>query len=291
MVYYYKSKFPSIDDVVIAKVINISEYGIEVKLIEYNDIKGFINCGEVSRKKKVNFNKLLTINKDILVHVMQVDETNCMIDLSKRTMGDEDVKQFTDTHKSHMQLYNLFKQLYMKINNINELNKINQEELHEFMCETLFELQTEFENDYLIEKITNKETNNEIIESIDFESLPNPNITVDLFKKTLDEYIDKKINRVKPELTETVKLMTYGVLGLADIKYTLDFKSFDEFTELDKDFDIKINYISSSVYSIILNQKEFDLTTQYSIEEAILVLKKEIKKRAMEKGIQNQVVL
>jgi translation initiation factor 2 alpha subunit (eIF-2alpha) len=152
MVYYYKKKLPSIDDVVIAKVINISEYGIEVKLIEYNNITGFINCSEISRKKKVNLNKLLTVGKDILVHVIQVDETKSMIDLSKRTISDDDVKQFTETHRTHIQLYNLFKQLYMKINNIIELNKLNQDELHNFMCNTLFEIQTEFENDYLFEK-------------------------------------------------------------------------------------------------------------------------------------------
>jgi len=289
MVYYYKKKLPSIDDVVIAKVMSISEYGIEVKLIEYNDITGFINCGEVSRKKKVNFNKLLTIGKDILVHVIQVDESKNMIDLSKRTISDEDVKQFTDIHKIHIQLYNLFKQLYMKINNINELNKINQEDMHEFMCNTLFEIQTEFENEYIIEKIINKETNNEIIESIDFDSIPN--ITFDIFKKNLDDYIDKKINRTKPELTETIKLMTYNATGLADIKYTLDFKSFNEFSELEKDYDIKINYISGSVYSIIINQKDFDLVGQSPIDNAILILKKEIKRRAVEKQLQNQIVV
>ena len=289
MVYYYKKKFPSIDDVVIAKVMNISQYGIEVKLMEYNDIKGFINCSEVSRKKKINFNKLLTIGKDILVHVIQVDESKGMIDLSKRTISDDDIKQFTEIHKSHIQLYNLFKQLYMKINNIIELEKLNQEDLYNFMCNTLFEIQNEFENDHLIEKITNKETNNEIIESIDFDSIPN--ITNNSFKQILDEYIDKKINRTKQELTETIKLMTYNLTGLADIKYVLDFKSFDEFSELDKDFDIKINYISSSVYSIILDQKNFDLVRQTTIEEAIVLIKKEIKKRSLEKNIQNQIVL
>lgn len=289
MVYYYKKKFPSIDDVVIAKVINISEYGIEVKLIEYNGITGFINCGEVSRKKKVNLNKLLTVGKDILVHVIQVDEDKSMIDLSKRTISDEDVKQFTDTHRTHIQLYNLFKQLYMKINNITELNKINQDELHNFMCNTLFEIQTEFENDYLLEKITNKETNNEIIESIDFESI-SP-ITCEEFKKNLNEHIDKKINRIKPELTETIKLMTYSATGLADIKFALDYKSFNEYSELEKDFDIKINYISCSVYSIILNQKDFDLIGQFTINDAILLIKKQIKQRAIEKQIQNQIVL
>jgi translation initiation factor 2 alpha subunit (eIF-2alpha) len=289
MVYYYKKKLPSIDDVVVAKVINISAYGIEVKLIEYNNITGFINCGEVSRKKKVNLNKLLTVGKDILVHVIQVDETKNMIDLSKRTISDDDVKQFTNIHKTHIQLYNLFKQLYMKINNITELNKIIQEDMHDFMSTTLFEIQTKFENEYIIEKITNKEIYGEIIESIDFDSMPN--ITLDIFKKNLDEYIDKKINRTKPELTETIKLMTYNDTGLSDIKYALDFKSFNEFDELKKDYDIKINYISGSIYSIILNQKDFDLIGQSSIEDAILVFKKEIKKRAIEKQIQNQIVI
>ena len=289
MVYYYKKKFPSIDDVVIAKVINISEYGIEVKLIEYNNITGFINCSEVSRKKKVNLNKLLTVGKDILVHVIQVDESKLMIDLSKRTISDDDIKQFTDTHRAHIQLYNLFKQLYMKINNIIELNKINQDELHNFMCNTLFEIQTEFDNIYLLENITNKETNNDIIESIDFESI-SP-ITCEEFKKNLNEYIDKKINRIKPELTETIKLMTYSATGLADIKFALDYKTFNEYCELEKDFDIKINYISCSVYSIILNQKDFDIVGKSSIDDAILLIKKQIKQRAIEKQIQNQIVI
>ena len=62
MVYYYKNKFPDTDDIVIGIVEKISEYGIEVSLIEYNELKGFINCGEVSRKKRVNFNKIFKLN-------------------------------------------------------------------------------------------------------------------------------------------------------------------------------------------------------------------------------------
>ena len=44
MVYYYKKKLPVIDDIVIAKVINISSYGIKVSLTEYNNIFGFKRC-------------------------------------------------------------------------------------------------------------------------------------------------------------------------------------------------------------------------------------------------------
>lgn len=288
MVYYYKKKLPSIDDVVIAKVINISEYGIEVSLVEYNGVTGFINCSEVSRKKKVNFNKLLTIGKDILVHVLQVDENKNMIDLSKRTIGDDDVKLFTDTHRSHIQLYNLFKQLYMKIYNI-VIEKISQEELHKFLCLTLFELQTEFENEHLLSTLVNRETNNEIIDSIDFDSIEELNR--EQFKSVLDDYIDKKINRSKPELSDTIKLMTYSATGVADIKYTLDFKSFENFDELKADFDIKINYMTSSIYSIIICQKDFDIKGNKTINEVNTFIKQEIKKRAIEKNLQNQILL
>jgi len=288
MVYYYKKKLPSVDDVVIAKVTNISEYGIEVLLVEYNGATGFINCSEVSRKKKVNFNKLLTIGKDILVHVLQVDNEKNMIDLSKRTIGDDDIKLFTDTHRSHIQLYNLFKQLYMKIYNLG-IEKISHEELHKFLCLTLFELQTEFENEYLNTKLVCKETNTEIIDSIDFESIDG--LSKEQFKSILDDYIDKKINRTKPELTETIKLMTYSSTGVVDIKYTLDFKSFENFSELKDDFDIKINYMTGSAYSIVITQKDFDLKGNKTIDEINTFIKQEIKKRAIEKQIQNQIVL
>jgi translation initiation factor 2 alpha subunit (eIF-2alpha) len=80
MVYYYKKKIPEIDDIVIARVEKISKLGIEVTLNEYNGIGAFINCGEVSRKKKVNFNTLLTVGKDVLLNVIQVDESKNYID-------------------------------------------------------------------------------------------------------------------------------------------------------------------------------------------------------------------
>lgn len=288
MVYYYKKKLPSIDDIVVAKVEKISELGIEVTLNEYNGIRGFINCGEVSRKKKVNFNKLLTVGKDILLNVIQVDEKKGFIDLSKRTIGDDDIKSFNEKHKLHIYLYNIFKHVYMKLKNTEKLDKINDVELYNFMCISLFQLQTVFENEYMCEKIVLKDFNLEIIESINFDILKYSSLDI---KKIIDEYIDNKINRTKPELTETIKLMTYSSNGLEELKYTLDYRSFVEFEDLTKDFEIYINYITGSVYSLIIKQKEFELTGSIVIDDAISLIKKEIKKRALEKQIQNQIVI
>jgi translation initiation factor 2 alpha subunit (eIF-2alpha) len=288
MVYYYKKKIPAIDDIVIARVEKISELGIEVTLGEYNDIRGFINCSEVSRKKKVNFNKILTVGKDVFLNVIQIDEVKQFIDLSKRTMTDEDIKLFGEKHKLHIQLYNIFKHIFMKLKNIDRPDNIIDDELHNFMCDSLFQIQTEFENEFINEKILSKDTNLEILNSIDFNEL---GYSQENFKNVLEDYIENKINRVKPEKTETIKLMTYSLTGLTDLKYTLDYKSFTEFEEISRDFEIKLNYITGSVYSIIIGQKNFDLSGTNSIDDALTNIKKEIKKRALEKQIQNQIVI
>lgn len=295
MVYYYKKKIPNIDDIVIARVEKISELGIEVNLNEYNDIKGFINCSEVSRKKKVNFNKLLTVGKDVLLNVIQVDKIKNFIDLSKRTISDEDIKNFTENHKLHIHLYNIFKYIFVKLKNFdNNKIEINQEELYNFMCGTLFHIQLNLNNDnnYINEKILYKDTNLEILNFIDLELIDNfNNLSIEKIKDILDEYIGTKINRIKPQKMETIKLMTYSITGLSDLKYTLDFKTFPEYSNLINDFEIKINYITGSIYSIIMEQKNYELEANINIDEAFIIIKKEIKKRAIEKYIQNQILI
>lgn len=287
MVYYYKKKIPSIDDIVIARVEKISPYGIDVVLVEYNDIKGFINCNEVSRKKKVNLNKLLTVGKEILLNVIQVDEIKGYIDLSKRTISDEDIKLFTEKHKQYIQLYNIFKYIFMKLFNI-EKSTIDEDKLYNFMSDTLWELQIEYENQDIISKLITKNSNLEILEEINYEQ---KNFTIEQLKIIINEYIKEKLNRIKPYLTETIKLMTYSLTGLLDIKYSLDIESFECYENLKNDFDIKLTYMTNSIYSIIIEQIEFDLKNSITIEDAISIVKTEIKKRAIEKNIQNQIVI
>ena len=146
-----------------------------------------------------------------------------------------------------------------------------------------------------MEKILNKEMNNEILEIIDYEQLinlfDNKTINLDEFKLIVNEYIDTKINRVKPQINETIKLMTYSSTGLSDIKYSMDWKSFPFYNDTLSDFDIKINYISGSIYSLVVEQKEFDLKGSNTIDDIVTLIKKEIKTRAIEKKIQNQIVI
>lgn len=288
MVYIYGRKVPDIDEIVIAKVIKVSEYGVSVTLNEYGDIDGFINCGEVSRKKRVNMNKLLVVGKNVLLNVLRVDKDKKYIDLSKRTVCEEDIKIFQEKHKIHTRLYQMFCYIFMKSYGISDYTKIegNNEELFEFMENTLWYLQTKYENDYIIEKISNKTDFENLINEIDFTCL---DVNKQEFSQHIVNFIDSKINRNKPELTEHIKLTTLKEDGLNDIKYILDFENYDFYDKFFQDFDLNITFESSTVYLLNIKQKDFDIKGEYNINSLSNSIKNEIKNRSIEKSVQYKI--
>jgi translation initiation factor 2 alpha subunit (eIF-2alpha) len=286
--YIYNKQYPDIDEIVIAKVTKISEYGITVTLTEYNNIEGFMNCTEVSRKKKVNLNKLLIIGKEILLNVIRIDKEQNLIDLSKRTISSDDEKMFNDKHTIYVKLYRFFVNIFMKFKNINDHVAIDDIELCNFMKNTLWTIQDEFDNDFINETIFNKLTNNDIIEKFNFNSI---GITHNELIKIINDYIDKKINRIKPELFDSIKLTTLNINGVEDIKWVLNFKNYSFFSELNKDYDIDICYTSSSIYTINVKQKNFTVIDNCSISDALNLIKNEIKLRCVEKIIKNNIFL
>ena len=156
------------------------------------------------------------------------------------------------------------------------------------MSFTLWKIQKAFDEEYITNRIFCKTTNSELIDEIDFDSIDIPK---EEFTAIINNFIDNKINRVKPEASEEVKLTSLNINGLNDIKYALNFKEFSFYSELEKDFEIKIICTSSSIYSITIKQKEFDLVDSLSIKEVIDKLKNEIKIRSVEKSILNNISL
>lgn len=288
--YIYNKKFPDIDEIVLTKVTNISEYGVNVLLTEYGNIEGFMNCTEVSRKKRVNLNSLLVIGKEIPLNVIRVDKEKKLIDLSKRTISEEDIKLFDERHILYVKLYKLFTLLFMKCKNIADYAIIDNEELYNFLGNTLWKIQQDFNNnnELIITKILNKSTNQKILDYIDFKLIE---IKKSVFIDILNHYIDTKVNRVKPELTEPIKLTTLHIDGLEHIKYVLDYKNFSFYSDISNDFNIEILSMASSIYNINIKQKEFSLTQNKSINQVFEIIKEEIKNKCSEKNIKNNIVL
>ncbi len=282
MVYLFKRKFPKRDDLVIARIEAIHPNVIDVVLPEYNNISGLITYSELSRKKKQrDIDKILIIGKESVMLVMNSDQDSGTIDLSKRDVKDTEVEDYMNRMRLHKILYNLFKYILLKLKGIDDIEKITEEELYPYLTDSLFEIQEEsgLENQEIYNKLLNKEENSQILDFIDYENIY---YKKEDFKEVLDHYIDTKINIKKDSETTNFRMLTYGVNGLDDIKYTLDFENFTIYENISKYFDIEITYISASNYSMVLNQKEVGLG---NIKESIGQLVEEIAKRAREKNI------
>ena len=302
MVFFYNKILPEIDEVVIAKVENITTFGVEVVLKEYDNIKGFINYSEVSRKKKFKINKILSLNKDILLIVIAVDVEKGYIDLSKRSISDDEIELFNNKNKKYLQIYKIFKYIYFKIKKYDKIENINENDLYCFLQKSLWKILDIYELDILYEKIQKKDINNDIINLIEITEL---NILPNDIKIILDNYIETKLNISLPCLVKPIKLISYNYDGLNDIKYVLNYKSFNNYKETTYSYNISIHYLSDANYNININQIENSDNNNYNnndnndyndknlniknnikeIEEVYNYLYEEIKKRASEKKV------
>ena len=281
MVYLFKRKFPKPDDLVMAKIISVNKNGIDVALPEYNNITGFIIFTEVSRKKKRDIDKIVFIGNEMVMLVIKTDEEKGYIDLSKRDVKDSEVKEYDNKIKLHKNLYNLFKYILLKLKGIEDINKITEEELYPFLSKTLFEIQeeSELDNKSILDKLLNKELNTEMLNLIEYEDLY---WKLDDLKEILDHYIDTKINTKKDSKKTNFMMLTYGLDGLMDIKYTLDYKSFVFYPNISELFDVEITYTSATNYALSIDQKEFGMG---QIDDCLSLLVNEISSRAKERNL------
>lgn len=74
----------------------ISEIGAHVRLLEYDNLEGMILMSELSRRRIRSVNKLIRVGKSESVLVIRIDKDKDYIDLSKRRVQPEDVKQCED---------------------------------------------------------------------------------------------------------------------------------------------------------------------------------------------------
>ena len=93
---YYQSKFPQLDEIVMANVNRIQDIGAYCTLLEFNDIEGMILMSEVSRRRIRSLNKHLRVGRNECVVVIRVDEEKGYIDLSKRRVSAEEAERFQE---------------------------------------------------------------------------------------------------------------------------------------------------------------------------------------------------
>merc|ERR1711991_874417 len=80
-----------IDEVVMVKILNVTDLGATCILLEYDNIEGFIASSDYSRKRIRSVKKLIRVGKQEVLQVLRVDEEKGYVDLSKKLLTPEDI--------------------------------------------------------------------------------------------------------------------------------------------------------------------------------------------------------
>eukprot|EP01032_Pedospumella_encystans_P007842 gene7842-9351_t len=90
---FYEKLYPAPEELVLVKVTDVGDMGAYAKLLEYNDMEGFILLPEMGRRRVRSKATRLKVNRLEVVRVIRVDKEKGYIDLSKRTVGPEDIEK------------------------------------------------------------------------------------------------------------------------------------------------------------------------------------------------------
>ena len=278
MVYLYKNKKPELNDIVLAKIIDINNLNIVASLIDYDNLTAYISYAELSRKKRYKLHKIVTVGKEVITQITGFNNKKNYAELSIRALNDTDIEEFTNFRKKYQNLYNLWRYVFMKLNpELNmDINKIDNDKINIFMENTLWlleeyfnEKEEEFNLEEIYKNLINSEMNHLLLEKI-------TNYDPIEIKKILDTYSSIKVIPVKQTKNHEFTAYSYELDGLQNIKNAFNYELFETFRELSEKYEISVLYMSGNKYSLNIKQKKA-MSDDINIVYDFLI--QEIKKR------------
>ena len=94
------TSYPNINDITMVVPIKITELGIYVQLIEYNNIEGLIMLSDLSKSRIKSINKVVKIGKKFAASLQTVDINSKNITLSKKIVSVNEAKICENNYKS-----------------------------------------------------------------------------------------------------------------------------------------------------------------------------------------------
>lgn len=99
--------YPQINDITMVVPTKITDLGIYVKLIEYNNIEGLIMLSDLSKSRIRSINKVVKIGKNFAASVQNLDEIKKNISLSKKVVSEEEAKMCENNFRTLKYIENL----------------------------------------------------------------------------------------------------------------------------------------------------------------------------------------
>ena len=129
------TEYPKVSDIVICKVTKVTDYGVFVELLEYDNLEGFIHVSQVSSTWVKNIHNHAKTNQIRAAKVLHIDNYKNQIDLSfNRVTPAEEKRKISD--------YRLFKRAQSLLSAIAKELKVSDEEVWSCVAEPILERET-----------------------------------------------------------------------------------------------------------------------------------------------------
>jgi translation initiation factor 2 subunit 1 len=86
-------EYPKINDIIVCKITKITDFGVFVALLEFDDMEGFVHISQVSSTWIKNIHNHVKINSVRAAKVLKIDTEKNHIDLSLSKVNDADEKR------------------------------------------------------------------------------------------------------------------------------------------------------------------------------------------------------
>lgn len=194
---YYKKDFPDREDMIMGQVIEKTEYGYNVSLLEYEGLTGFISLADLMNGKYLQKKYMLKENEIVPLIVKEANSAKKMVSLSRKNISEGEVTSTALRYKTCTCINRLMNEcytMYLKFSDIHSSDIIHS--INEVMDDTVWKLYSE--------------TEDEDYGFIYMKILENPNILLphELFT---DEFIEKALKNINKRIIKQNMVLELGI--------------------------------------------------------------------------------
>jgi translation initiation factor 2 subunit 1 len=241
-------ELPSINDVIICKVIKITDFGVFAELLEYENIEGFIHISQISSTWIKNIHAHVKQNQIRAAKVLKVDEEKNHIDLSFSRINDVDEKRKISEYRLFLRAQSLLNVFAKELN-------LTQDLVWEDIANPIIEKENSLYKGFLNILKNGGDYYSEIPEK---------------YHKSLFEILDKNITLKDKDIVGIMTIISKELNGLENVKKVL-------LDAQDKNSDCKITYFGPGKYELKVTSKDFKQSAK-KFDEIIKVISKSLKK-------------
>lgn len=128
---FYEQRYPDLEELVLVKVRTIEPTAAYCHLLEYGNVEGMIPLSEVSRRRIRSIGKHLRVGKTEVVQVFRVDKEKGYIDLSKKKVTEDDVRQAEERYNNAKAVHSIMAHVGMEWSRNPNVDVQNLEGLYE----------------------------------------------------------------------------------------------------------------------------------------------------------------